>query len=144
MNGKEILDLMINGIISGVTYYEGKDNFEEKVICAKKYLDGKGVFYESKEVKNCKYGKGISFTPITDKKYIDAIEEYLYCIWLFGDITKAEEKLFMKTQNKNLPKPYYYYISKEEMDNIRFDLIRLMSRETDLEVQYDKGMVIIS
>ena len=30
------------------------------------------------------------------------------------------------------------------MDDIRFDLIRLMSRETDLEVQYDKGLVIIS
>lgn len=142
MDFKESLDLLISGTIKGISFFEGKENYLERVITAKKYLDGKGVFYKTKELNHHKYGRGVSFEIITDKEYIDNAEEYLHCIYLFGDTTDKEYRMLKKIWNEKLPKPYYYYTTKEEINEMRFDYLYYMTR-VNMEVYYDKGLVII-
>jgi hypothetical protein len=61
---------------------------------------------------------------------------------IFDTTTKAENKLLKAVNKKKLEKPYIHFMTKEEMENIRFDFMYYLT-DVNYEVRYDKGLVII-
>jgi hypothetical protein len=138
---KESLDLMINKEIGSVAFYKLQED-DIRIPFTRMYLDGKGIFYKENETNHRKYGKGVEFYIITDEEYIDGAEEYLHCMSIFDTTTKAENKLLKAVNKKKLEKPYIHFMTKEEMENVRFDFMYYLT-DVNYEVRYDKGLVII-
>lgn len=138
---KESLDLMINKEIGSVAFYKLQED-DIRIPFTRMYLDGKGIFYRENEINHRKYGKGAEFYIITDEEYIDGAEEYLHCMSIFDTVTKAEDKLLKAVSKKKFGKPYIHFMTKEEMENVRFDFMYYLTN-VDFEVRYDKGLVVI-
>lgn len=138
---KESLDLMIHREIGSVAFYKLQED-DIRIPFTRMYLDGKGIVYRENETNHKKYGKGVEFYIITDEEYIDGVEEYLHCMSIFDTVSKAEDKLLKAVGEKKFGKPYIHFMTKEEMENVRFDFIYYLTN-IDFEVRYDKGLVII-
>lgn len=138
---KESLDLMINKEIGSVAFYKLQED-DIRITFTRMYLDGKGIVYRVNETKHKKYGKGIEIYIENDKEYLDATEEYLGLASSLGGITQAEDRLLKEIYNKKWQKPYFHFATKEEMNLIRFDIIYYLTN-AELEVRYDKGLIII-
>lgn len=116
---------------------------DERLADATRYLDGKGVFYTLKLIEDDKYGQGIELELIDDPETIDYIYEDLDCILAFDDLTK-EEDLFLEKIDKQTVPTFYYYMTREQLDHIRFDLVKyVVSGLVDMEVFYTDGVVAI-
>ena len=140
--------LLLEGEIKSLRFHKVKFTKngwldDERLADATRYLDGKGVFYTLKLIEDNKYGQGIEITSIDDPETIDYIYEDLDCILAFDELTKEEELLLEKIDKQTVP-TFYYYMTREQLDRIRFDLVKYaVSGSIDMEVFYTDGVVVI-
>ena len=144
---KEV-SLLMEGKIKSLRFYKVKftENGwldDERLADATRYLDGKGVFYTLKLIEDDKYGQGIELTIKDDPEEIDYLCEDLDCIIAFDELTK-EEDLFLEKIDKQTVPTFNYYMTREQLDHIRFDLVKyVVSGLVDIEVFYTDGVVVI-
>ena len=144
---KEV-NLLMEGKIKSLRFYKVKftENGwldDERLVDATRYLDGKGVFYTLQLFGDDKYGQGIELTIKDDPEEIDYFYEDLDCILAFDELTKEEELLLEKIDLQTVP-TFYYYMTREQLDYIRFDLVKyVVSGLVDMEVFYTDGVVVI-
>lgn len=144
---KEV-SLLMEGKIKSLRFYKVKftENGwldDERLADATRYLDGKGVFYTLKLFEDDKYGQGIELTIKDDPEEIDYYYEDLDCILAFDELTNEEDLLLEKIDTQTVP-TFYYYMTREQLDHIRFDLVKyVVSGLVDMEVLYTDGVVVI-
>ena len=141
--------LLMNGKIKALRFYKVKytdDDYldDERVLDAVNYLDGKGIFYVLKDIKNEKYGEGLEIELIKDNERIDCLCEDLNFRLLFGGLNKHEEKFLDKLDKMNV-NTFHYFMTKEQIENTRWELIKYVVRdEFNFDVFYSEGLVIIN
>lgn len=141
--------LLMNGKIKALRFYKVKytdDDYldDERVLDAVNYLDGKGIFYVLKDIKNEKYGEGLEIELIKDNERIDCLCEDLNFRLLFGGLNKHEEKFLDKLDKMNI-NTFHYFMTKEQIENTRWELIKYVVRdEFNFDVFYSEGLVIIN
>lgn len=144
---KEV-SLLMEGKIKSLRFYKVKftENGwldDERLADATRYLDGKGLFYTLKLFEDDKYRQGIELTIKDDPEEIDYFYEDLDCILAFDELTNEEELLLEKIDLQTVP-TFYYYMTREQLDHIRFDLVKyVISGLVDMEVFYTDGVVIV-
>ena len=144
---KEV-SLLMEGKIKSLRFHKVKftENGwldDERLADATRYLDGKGVFYTLKLIEDDKYGQGIELTIKDDPEEIDYMIEDLDCALVFDGLTKEEDLLLEKIDKQTVP-TYHYYMTREQLDHIRFDLVKyILACNVDMEVFYTDGMVVI-
>lgn len=144
---KEV-SLLMEGKIKSLRFYKVKftENGwldDERLADATRYLDGKGLFYTLKLFEDDKYEQGIELTIKDDPEEIDYFYEDLDCILAFDELTNEEELLLEKIDLQTVP-TFYYYMTREQLDHIRFDLVKyVISGLVDMEVFYTDGVVIV-
>lgn len=144
---KEV-NLLMEGKIKSLRFYKVKftENGwldDERLADATRYLDGKGVFYTLKLIEDDKYGQGIELTIKDDPEEIDYYYEDLDCILAFDELTNEEDLLLEKIDKQTVP-TYHYYMTHEQLDHIRFDLVKyVVSGLVDMEVFYTDGVVVV-
>ena len=144
---KEV-SLLMEGKIKSLRFHKVKftENGwldDERLADATRYLDGKGVFYTLTLFDDDKYGQGIELTIKDDPEEIDCLCEDLDCILAFDELTKEEDLLLEKIDKLTVP-TFYYYMTREQLDHIRFDLVKyVVSGLVDMEVFYTDGVVVI-
>ena len=141
--------LLMNGKIKALRFYKVKytdDDYldDERVLDAVNYLDGKGIFYVLKDIKNEKYGEGLEIELIKDNERIDCLCEDLNFRLLFGGLNKHEEKFLDKLDKMNI-NTFHYFMTKEQIENTRWELIKyIVGDEFNFDVFYSEGLVIIN
>ena len=74
------VELLIKGKIKALRFYKvhyAEDWLDdERVLDATNYLDGKGIFYTLKDIKDEKHGEGLELKLINDDEEIDCLYEY--------------------------------------------------------------------
>ena len=141
--------LLMNGKIKALRFYKVKytdDDYldDERVLDAVNYLDGKGIFYVLKDIKNEKYGEGLEIELIKDNERIDCLCEDLNFRLLFGGLNKHEEKFLDKLDKMNV-NTFHYFMTKEQIENTRWELIKyIVGDEFNFDVFYSEGLVIVS
>ena len=141
--------LLMNGKIKALRFYKVKytdDDYldDERVLDAVNYLDGKGIFYVLKDIKNEKYGEGLEIELIKDNERIDCLCEDLNFRLLFGGLNKHEEKFLDKLDKMNV-NTFHYFMTKEQIENTRWELIKyIVGDEFNFDVFYSEGLVIIN
>ena len=141
--------LLMNGKIKALRFYKVKytdDDYldDERVLDAVNYLDGKGIFYVLKDIKNEKYGEGLEIELIKDNERIDCLCEDLNFRLLFGGLNKHEEKFLDKLDKMNV-NTFHYFMAKEQIENTRWELIKyIVGDEFNFDVFYSEGLVIIN
>lgn len=117
---------------------------DERVLDATNYLDGKGVFYELKDINNEKYGDGLELKLVKDNEEIDYLYEDLNCRIVLDGLNRDEEKILNKLDNMNIT-TFHYFMTKEQIENVRWDLIKYMVGDKfDFDVFYSEGLVVIN
>lgn len=145
---KEV-ELLMQGKIKALRFYKVKytdDDYlnDERVLDAVNYLDGKGIFYVLKDIKNEKYGEGLEIELIKDNERIDCLCEDLNFRLLFGGLNKHEEKILDKLDKMNV-NTFHYFMTKEQIENTRWELIKyIVGDEFNFNVFYSEGLVIIN
>ena len=141
--------LLMNGKIKALCFYKVKytdDDYldDERVLDAVNYLDGKGIFYVLKDIKNEKYGEGLEIELIKDNERIDCLCEDLNFRLLFGGLNKHEEKFLDKLDKMNV-NTFHYFMTKEQIENTRWELIKyIVGDEFNFDVFYSEGLVIVN
>ena len=141
--------LLMNGKIKALRFYKVKytdDDYldDERVLDAVNYLDGKGIFYVLKDVKDEKYGEGLEIELIKDNERIDCLCEDLNFRLLFGGLNKHEEKFLDKLDKMNV-NTFHYFMTKEQIENTRWELIKyIVGDEFNFDVFYSEGLVVIN
>ena len=141
--------LLMNGKIKALRFYKVKytdDDYldDERVLDAVNYLDGKGIFYVLKDIKNEKYGEGLEIELIKDNERIDCLCEDLNFRLLFGGLNKHEEKFLDKLDKMNV-NTFHYFMTKEQIENTRWELIKyIVGDKFNFDVFYSEGLVIIN
>lgn len=144
---KEV-SLLMEGKIKSLRFHKVKftENGwldDERLADATRYLDGKGVFYTLKLFEDDKYGQGIELELIEDPEEFDYMYEDLDCVLAFDELTKEEDLLLEKIDKQTAP-TLHYYMTREQLDRIRFDLVKyIVSGLVDMEVLYTDGVVVI-
>lgn len=145
---KEV-ELLMKGKIKALRFYKVKytdDDYldDERVLDAVNYLDGKGIFYVLKDIKNEKYGEGLEIELIKDNERIDCLCEDLNFRLLFGGLNKHEEKFLDKLDKMNV-NTFHYFMTKEQIENTRWELIKyIVGDKFNFDVFYSEGLVIIN
>ena len=107
------VELLMKGKIKTLRFYKVKytdDDYldDERVLDAVNYLDGKGIFYVLKDIKNEKYGEGLEIELIKDNERIDCLCEDLNFRLLFGGLNKYEEKFLDNLDKMNVNTFHYF------------------------------------
>lgn len=145
---KEV-ELLMKGKIKALRFYKVKytdDDYldDERILDAVNYLDGKGIFYVLKDIKNEKYGEGLEIELIKDNERIDCLCEDLNFRLLFGGLNKHEEKFLDKLDKMNV-NTFHYFMTKEQIENTRWELIKyIVGDKFNFDVFYSEGLVIIN
>ena len=140
--------LLMGGKIKALRFYKVKYTDDdclddERVLDAVNYLDGKGIFYVLKDIKDEKRGEGLEIELIKDNERIDCLCEDLNFRLLFGGLNRHEEKLLDKLDNMSVD-TFHYFMTKEQIYDIRFDIIKYMVNDKfDFDVFYSERLVII-
>ena len=148
-NTLQEVELLMKSKIKTLRFYKVKytdDDYldDERVLDAVNYLDGKGIFYVLKDIKNEKYGEGLEIELIKDNERIDCLCEDLNFRLLFGGLNKHEEKFLDKLDKMNV-NTFHYFMTKEQIENIRWELIKyIVGDEFNFDVFYSEGLVIIN
>ena len=105
------------------------------------YLDGHHQFYKITEEED---EEVVVVTMVQDAEEKDCFYEDLNCLELFSELSREEEKLIslitkLREEHKH---DYYCYMTKTQMLNIRFALIKYMT-EANLTAYYTQGLVVI-
>ena len=143
------VELLMKGKIKTLRFYKVKytdDDYldDERVLDAVNYLDGKGIFYVLKDIKNEKYGEGLEIELIKDNERIDCLCEDLNFRLLFGGLNKHEEKFLNKLDKMNV-NTFHYFMTKEQIENTRWELIKyIVGDKFNFDVFYSEGLVIVS
>ena len=143
------VELLMKGKIKTLRFYKVKytdDDYldDERVLDAVNYLDGKGIFYVLKDIKNEKYGEGLEIELIKDNERIDCLCEDLNFRLLFGGLNKHEEKFLDKLDKMNV-NTFHYFMTKEQIENTRWELIKyIVGDKFNFDVFYSEGLVIIN
>ena len=143
------VELLMKGKIKALRFYKVKytdDDYldDERVLDAVNYLDGKGIFYVLKDIKNEKYGEGLEIELIKDNERIDCLCEDLNFRLLFGGLNKHEEKFLDKLDKMNV-NTFHYFMTKEQIENTRWELIKyIVGDEFNFDVFYSEGLVVIN
>ena len=143
------VELLMKGKIKTLRFYKVKytdDDYldDERVLDAVNYLDGKGIFYVLKDIKNEKYGEGLEIELIKDNERIDCLCEDLNFRLLFGGLNKYEEKFLDKLDKMNV-NTFHYFMTKEQIENTRWELIKyIVGDEFNFDVFYSEGLVVIN
>ena len=143
------VELLIKGKIKALRFYKVKytdDDYldDERVLDAVNYLDGKGIFYVLKDIKNEKYGEGLEIELIKDNERIDCLCEDLNFRLLFGGLNKHEEKFLDKLDKMNV-NTFHYFMTKEQIENTRWELIKyIVGDKFNFDVFYSEGLVVIN
>ena len=143
------VELLMKGKIKALRFYKVKytdDDYldDERVLDAVNYLDGKGIFYVLKDIKNEKYGEGLEIELIKDNERIDCLCEDLNFRLLFGGLNKYEEKFLDKLDKMNV-NTFHYFMTKEQIENTRWELIKyIVGDEFNFDVFYSEGLVVIN
>lgn len=147
-NTLQEVELLMKGKVSSLRFYnvhyEEDLLNDERVLDATNYLDGKGIFYTLKDIKDKKYGNGLELKLVKDKEEIDCLYEDLNCRLVFGGLNRDEEKFLNKLDNMNV-NTFHYFMTKEQIENIRFDVIAyiLNGSNIELEVHYSDGYIML-
>ena len=148
-NTLQEVELLMKSKIKTLRFYKVKytdDDYldDERVLDAVNYLDGKGIFYVLKDIKNEKYGEGLEIELIKDNERIDCLCEDLNFRLLFGGLNKHEEKFLDKLDKMNV-NTFHYFMTKEQVENIRWELIKyIVGDEFNFDVFYSEGLVVIN
>ena len=143
------VELLMKGKIKTLRFYKVKytdDDYldDERVLDAVNYLDGKGIFYVLKDIKNEKYGEGLEIELIKDNERIDCLCEDLNFRLLFGGLNKHEEKFLDKLDKMNV-NTFHYFMTKEQIENTRWELIKyIVGDEFNFDVFYSEGLVVVN
>lgn len=125
-------------------HYEEDLLDDERVLDATNYLDGKGIFYTLKDIKDKKYGNGLELKLVKDKEEIDYLYEDLNCRIVLDGLNRDEEKFLNKLDNMNVS-TFHYFMTKEQIENVRWELIKYMIGDKfDFDVFYSEGLVVIN
>lgn len=105
------------------------------------YLDSHHQFYKITEEED---EEVVVVTMVQDAEEKDCFYEDLNCLELFSELSREEEKLIsliakLREEHKH---NYYCYMTKTQMLNIRFALIKYMT-EANLDAYYTQGLVVI-
>lgn len=105
------------------------------------YLDSKHQFYKITEEED---EEVVVVTMVRDPEEVDCFYEDLNCLELFSELSREEEKLIsiitkLREEHKH---DYYCYMTKTQMLNIRFALIKYMT-EANIDAYYTQGLVVI-
>lgn len=147
-NTLQEVELLMQGKIKALRFYKVKytDDYldDERVLDAVNYLDGKGIFYVLKDIKNEKYGEGLEIELIKDNERIDCLCEDLNFRLLFGGLNKHEEKFLDKLDKMNV-NTFHYFMTKEQIENTRWELIKyIVGDKFNFDVFYSEGLVVIN
>ena len=148
-NTLQEVELLIQGKIKALRFYKvhyNEDSWldDERVLDATNYLDGKGIFYTLKDIKNEKYGEGLELKLINDDEEIDCLYEDLNCRIVLDGLNKDEERFLNKLDKMNVS-TFHYFMTQEQIQNVRWELIKYtVGNEFNFDVFYSKGLVVIS
>lgn len=147
-NTLQEVELLMKGKGNSLRFYNVhyKEDWldDERVLDATNYLDGKGVFYELKDINNEKYGYGLELKLVKDNEEIDCLYEDLNCRIVLDGLNRDEEKFLNKLDNMNIT-TFHYFMTKEQIENVRWDLIKYMVGDKfDFDVFYSEGLVVIN
>lgn len=146
-NTLQEVELLMKGKVSSLRFYnvhyEEDLLDDERVLDAVNYLDGKGIFYTLKDVKNEKYGDGLELKLVDDKEEIDCLYEDLDCRMTLDTINRDENRFFNKLDRMNID-TFHYFMTKEQIENIRFDIVKYAVGDNfNFDVFYSEGLVVI-
>ena len=148
-NTLQEVELLMKGKIKALRFYKVRYNGEdwlddERVLDATNYLDGKGIFYTLKDIKDEKYGEGLELKLINDDKEIDCLYEDLNCRIVLDGLNKDEERFLNKLDKMNV-NTFHYFMTKEQIENTRWELIKyIVGDKFNFNVFYSEGLVIIN
>lgn len=144
---KEV-ELLMQGKIKALRFY--KVHYiedwldDERVLDATNYLDGKGIFYTLKDIKDEKHGEGLELKLINDDEEIDCLYEDLNCRIVLDGLNKDEERFLNKLDKMNV-NTFHYFMTKEQIENTRWELIKyIVGDKFNFDVFYSEGLVVIS
>lgn len=105
------------------------------------YLDSHHQFYKITEEED---EEVVVVTMVQDAEEKDCFYEDLNCLELFSELSREEEKLIslitkLREEHKH---EHYCYMTKGQMLNIRWDLMKYMT-EANIDVYYTQGLVVI-
>ena len=144
---KEV-ELLMQGKIKALRFYKvhyAEDWLDdERVLDATNYLDGKGIFYTLKDIKDEKHGEGLELKLINDDEEIDCLYEDLNCRIVLDGLNKDEER-FLNKLDKMRVNTFHYFMTKEQIENTRWELIKyIVGDNFKFDVFYSEGLVIIN
>ena len=148
-NTLQEVELLMQCKIKALHFYKvhyNEDSWldDERVLDATNYLDGKGIFYTLKDIKNEKYGEGLELKLINDDEEIDCLYEDLNCRIVLDGLNKDEERFLNKLDKMNVS-TFHYFMTQEQIQNVRWELIKYtVGNEFNFDVFYSKGLVVIS
>ena len=117
---------------------------DERVLDATNYLDGKGIFYTLKDIKDEKHGEGLDLKLINDDEEIDYLYEDLGCRIVLDGLNKDEER-FLNKLDKMRVSTFHYFMTKEQIENTRWELIKyIVGDKFNFDVFYSEGLVVIN
>ena len=105
------------------------------------YLDSHHQFYKITEEED---EEVVVVTMVQDAEEKDCFYEDLNCLELFSELSREEELMLslitrLREEHKH---NYYCYMTKTQMLNIRFALIKYMT-EANLTAYYTQGLVVV-
>ena len=148
-NTLQEVELLMQGKIKALHFYKvhyNEDSWldDERVLDTTNYLDGKGIFYTLKDIKDEKHGEGLELKLINDDEEIDCLYEDLNCRIVFDGLNKDEER-FLNKLDKMRVNTFHYFMTKEQIENTRWELIKyIVGDEFNFDVFYSEGLVVIS
>lgn len=147
-NTLQEVELLMQGKIKVLRFYKVHYNEDcwlddERILDATNYLDGKGIFYTLKDIKDEKHGEGLELKLINDDEEIDCLYEDLNCRIVLDGLNKDEERFLNKLDKMNII-IFHYFMTKEQVENIHWELIKyIVGDEFNFDVLYSKGLVIV-
>lgn len=145
---KEV-ELLMQGKIKALRFYKvhyNEDSWldDERVLDATNYLDGKGIFYTLKDIKDEKHGDGLELELVNNDEEIDYLYEDLNCRIVLDGLNKDEERFLNKLDKMNI-NTFHYFMTKEQVENTRWELIKyIVGDEFNFDVFYSEGLVVIN
>ena len=145
---KEV-ELLMQGKIKVLRFYKVHYNEDcwlddERILDTTNYLDGKGIFYTLKDIKDEKHGDGLELKLIDDAEEIDCLYEDLNCRIVLDGLNKDEERFLNKLDKMNV-NTFHYFMTKEQVENTRWELIKyIVGDKFEFDVFYSEGLVVIN
>ena len=127
-NTLQEVELLMQGKIKVLRFYKVHYNEDcwlddERILDTTNYLDGKGIFYTLKDIKDKKYGDGLELELVNNDEEIDYLYEDLNCRIVLDGLNKDEEK-FLNKLDKMRVGTFHNFMAKEQNENTRWELIK--------------------